>query len=254
MNVYINGAFTSHSFYEEIRQYTKKIGYDALKICVYADWKDKAMIDWDRICEENILEQKQIQNATHESIHLALTNDLVEDMVTDYYGNNNIELFMIGTSDINFTNLAFKGKKYKKNIYILIPDKVEKKEPKDVDSNQEVRTKDTSRHDAIPDWTGKIALVPPRDPFNILHNPLDKVMLTTVRNTFKTYNHCSNVSKPIPLHMFLDKYNSQFKKQITSFELDMLRNHSIVRTYQCDGVFFIQYIENNLRSEFEIKF
>ena len=111
MNVYINGTFTSSQCYNDIYKKVKELGHDILKICVYGDWKQSEMIEWDRACEVNMLEQKQIQYSTHESIHMAITNDLVEDMLLDHYGINSIQMFVIVTSDINFINLAFKTKK-----------------------------------------------------------------------------------------------------------------------------------------------
>lgn len=204
MNVYINGAFTSPVFYDEIRGKMKELGHDTLKICVYGDWKDEEMNEWDHVCEMNILEQKQIQHATHESIHLALTNDLVEDMMQDHYGLNRIQMFMIVTSDINFTNLVFKTQKYGKKLYIQIPKFVEEQECQ---------------------------------MFNM--SELEK----KVHTVFEDNNEGFLVTKPIPLYAFLKKFSAIHEQNITDFDLEILKKQSIVTTYQSDGVFFIQYLE-----------
>lgn len=203
MNVYINGAFTSPVFYDEIRGKMKELGHDTLKICVYGDWKDEEMNEWDHVCEMNILEQKQIQHATHESIHLALTNDLVEDMMQDHYGLNRIQMFMIVTSDINFTNLVFKTQKYGKKLYIQIPKFVEEQEC---------------------------------HMFNM--NELEK----KVHRVFEDNNEGFLVTKPIPLYAFLKKFSAIHEQNITDFDLEILKKQSIVTTYQSDGVFFIKYL------------
>ena len=49
MNVYINGAFTSSLRYQEIKVKMNDIGDSTTKICVYGDWKDPCMKEWDRL-------------------------------------------------------------------------------------------------------------------------------------------------------------------------------------------------------------
>ena len=126
MNIYVNAHNVDYTLFEDIRNKYRTFDYKRFKLCVYGDWSDSKLGNWNIICKQFILEQKQVVDATHESIHLTITNDLVEDLLIDYYILNNIEMFMICTSDITFTNLCYKTNKYGKLLYIHIPKHIPK--------------------------------------------------------------------------------------------------------------------------------
>jgi hypothetical protein len=209
MNIYINGAFTSSLCYQEIRAKIKEIDDSLTKICVYGDWKDPCMKEWDSLCEINIIEQKQIQHATHETLHLAITNDLMEDMLNDYYGVNVINTYMIVTSDINFTNLAFKTQKYRKDLYIHIP----KNEPENE---------------------------PELQMFNM--SELEK----NVKMTFEAHNENFPITRPIPLYIFKKLYNSIYNQSINDFEFEIMIKQKKINIYQSDGIYFIQWLDQTV--------
>lgn len=218
MNVYINGAFTSSLCYQEIKMKMNDIGDSTSKICVYGDWKDPCMKEWDSLCEINIIEQKQIQHATHETIHLAMTNDLLEDLLNDFYGVNTINTYMIVTSDINFTNLAFKTQKYRKDLYIHIPKTTVNNQPE----------------------VAKATIEPEIQMFNM--SELEK----NVKMTFEAHNENFPVTRPIPLYIFKKSYNSIYNQFINDFELEVMMKQNKINIYQSDGIYFIQWLDQIL--------
>lgn len=218
MNVYINGAFTSSLCYQEIKMKMNDIGDSTSKICVYGDWKDPCMKEWDSLCEINIIEQKQIQHATHETIHLAMTNDLLEDLLNDFYGVNTINTYMIVTSDINFTNLAFKTQKYRKDLYIHIPKTTVTNQPE----------------------VAKATIEPEIQMFNM--SELEK----NVKMTFEAHNENFPVTRPIPLYIFKKSYNSIHNQFINDFELEVMMKQNKINIYQSDGIYFIQWLDQIL--------
>lgn len=218
MNVYINGAFTSSLCYQEIKVKMNDIGDSTTKICVYGDWKDPCMKEWDSLCEINIIEQKQIQHATHETIHLAMTNDLLEDLLNDFYGANAINTYMIVTSDINFTNLAFKTQKYRKDLYIHIPKTTVTNQPE----------------------VAKATVEPEIQMFNM--SELEK----KVKMTFEAHNENFPVTRPIPLYIFKKSYNSIYNQFINDFELEVMMKQNKINIYQSDGIYFIQWLDQIL--------
>lgn len=218
MNVYINGAFTSSLCYQEIKMKMNDIGDSTSKICVYGDWKDPCMKEWDSLCEINIIEQKQIQHATHETIHLAMTNDLLEDLLNDFYGVNTINTYMIVTSDINFTNLAFKTQKYRKDLYIHIPKTTVTNQPE----------------------VAKATIEPEIQMFNM--SELEK----NVKMTFEAHNENFPVTRPIPLYIFKKSYNSIYNQFINDFELEVMMKQNKINIYQSDGIYFIQWLDQIL--------
>ena len=218
MNVYINGAFTSSLCYQEIKMKMNDIGDSTSKICVYGDWKDPCMKEWDSLCEINIIEQKQIQHATHETIHLAMTNDLLEDLLNDFYGVNSINTYMIVTSDINFTNLAFKTQKYRKDLYIHIPKTTVTNQPE----------------------VAKAKIEPEIQMFNM--SELEK----KVKMTFEAHNENFPVTRPIPLYIFKKSYNSIYNQFINDFELEVMMKQNKINIYQSDGIYFIQWLDQIL--------
>lgn len=219
MNVYINGAFTSSLCYQEIKVKMNEIGDSTTKICVYGDWKDPCMKEWDSLCEVNILEQKQIQHATHETIHLAMTNDLMEDLLNDFYGVNAINTYMIVTSDINFTNLAFKTQKYRKDLYIHIP-----------------KTIHSTIQPPIQPEVAKATIEPEIQMFNM--SELEK----NVKMTFEAHNENFPITRPIPLYIFKKSYNSIYNQFINDFELEVMMKQKKINIYQSDGIYFIQWL------------
>lgn len=218
MNVYINGAFTSSLCYQEIKMKMNDIGDSTSKICVYGDWKDPCMKEWDSLCEINIIEQKQIQHATHETIHLAMTNDLLEDLLNDFYSVNTINTYMIVTSDINFTNLAFKTQKYRKDLYIHIPKTTVNNQPE----------------------VAKATIEPEIQMFNM--SELEK----NVKMTFEAHNENFPVTRPIPLYIFKKSYNSIYNQFINDFELEVMMKQNKINIYQSDGIYFIQWLDQIL--------
>lgn len=218
MNVYINGAFTSSLCYQEIKMKMNDIGDSTSKICVYGDWKDPCMKEWDSLCEINIIEQKQIQHATHETIHLAMTNDLLEDLLNDFYGVNTINTYMIVTSDINFTNLAFKTQKYRKDLYIHIPKTTVTNQPE----------------------VAKATIEPEIQMFNM--SELEK----NVKMTFEAHNENFPITRPIPLYIFKKSYNSIYNQFINDFELEVMMKQNKINIYQSDGIYFIQWLDQIL--------
>ena len=218
MNVYINGAFTSSLCYQEIKMKMNDIGDSTSKICVYGDWKDPCMKEWDSLCEINIIEQKQIQHATHETIHLAMTNDLLEDLLNDFYGVNAINTYMIVTSDINFTNLAFKTQKYRKDLYIHIPKTTVTNQPE----------------------VAKATIEPEIQMFNM--SELEK----NVKMTFEAHNENFPVTRPIPLYIFKKSYNTIYNQFINDFELEVMMKQKKINIYQSDGIYFIQWLDQIL--------
>ena len=218
MNVYINGAFTSSLCYQEIKMKMNDIGDSTSKICVYGDWKDPCMKEWDSLCEINIIEQKQIQHATHETIHLAMTNDLLEDLLNDFYGVNAINTYMIVTSDINFTNLAFKTQKYRKDLYIHIPKTTVTNQPE----------------------VAKATIEPEIQMFNM--SELEK----NVKMTFEAHNENFPITRPIPLYIFKKSYNSIYNQFINDFELEVMMKQNKINIYQSDGIYFIQWLDQIL--------
>ena len=218
MNVYINGAFTSSLCYQEIKMKMNDIGDSTSKICVYGDWKDPCMKEWDSLCEINIIEQKQIQHATHETIHLAMTNDLLEDLLNDFYGVNAINTYMIVTSDINFTNLAFKTQKYRKDLYIHIPKTTVTNQPE----------------------VAKATIEPEIQMFNM--SELEK----NVKMTFEAHNENFPVTRPIPLYIFKKSYNTIYNQFINDFELEVMMKQNKINIYQSDGIYFIQWLDQIL--------
>ena len=227
MNIYINGAFTSSECYHEIKVKMNDIGDSTTKMCVYGDWKDPCMKEWDSLCEINILEQKQIQHATHETIHLAITNDLMEDLLNDYYGVNAINTYMIVTSDINFTNLAFKTQKYRKDLYIHIPKTIQS-------------TNQSTNQPPIQPEVIEPTLEPEIQMFNM--SELEK----NVKMTFEAHNENLPITRPIPLYLFKKSYNSIYNQFINDFELEVMMKQNKINIYQSDGIYFIQWLSQTV--------
>jgi hypothetical protein len=127
MNIYINALTVSHESYDEIKKKYSEFTETPMKLCVYGDWTKSELSKWNIVCQTFVLEQKQIQDATREAIHIAMTTDIMEDIMYDHYGYNCIGLFMIATSGLNFLNLCYKSNKYGKKLYIHIPSIIHKK-------------------------------------------------------------------------------------------------------------------------------
>ena len=139
----------------------------------------------------------------------------MEDLLNDYYGVNAINTYMIVTSDINFTNLAFKTQKYRKDLYIHIPKTIQP--------------------------TIKPEVIEPEiQMFNM--NELEK----NVKTTFEAHNENFPITRPIPLYLFKKSYNSIYNQFINDFEFEVLIKQKKINIYQSDGIYFIQWLSQTV--------
>lgn len=122
MNIYINAFNLPDNCFRNVKSKYDEFDTPIRKCCVYGDWSDPSMVKWNTLCKKYILEQRQVQDPTHESVHLQMSNDIIEDMVFDYFHKNDIEILMIATSDINYTDLCYKVNKYGKMLFVHIPE------------------------------------------------------------------------------------------------------------------------------------